>query len=94
MKGPKTKESKEKLKKRGVAKRKQEVRRGGMSIRLQLLIGFLVPICFIVAVGMISYLKASEGLTENYEKSSMTALELTVTSLNEAMQSIVTNKRN
>lgn len=91
MKGPKTKESKEKLKKRGVAKRKQEVRRGGMSIRLQLLIGFLVPICFIVAVGMISYLKASEGLTENYEKSSMTALEMTVTSLDEAMQSVVTN---
>lgn len=80
MKRPKVSESKEKLKKRGA-----------MSIRLQLLIGFLVPICFIVAVGMISYLKASEGLTNNYEKSSMTALEMTVTSLDEAMQSIVTN---
>lgn len=62
----------------------------GVSIRLQLVIGFLVPVLFIVAVGMISYLKASSGLTENYEKSSMTALEMTVTSLEEAMQTVVT----
>lgn len=74
-------------KKRG--KKGTSGRLGGMSIRLQLIIGFLVPVCFIVAVGVISYLKASEGLTDNYEKSSMTALEMTVTSLDEAMQSIV-----
>lgn len=60
----------------------------GIPIRVQLIIGFLVPILFCVAIGVISYSKASEGLTDNYEKSSETALNMTMTSLDEAMQTI------
>lgn len=71
-------------------KKDRNIGMSGMSIRLQLIIGFLVPVFFIVAVGIISYLKASSGLTANYEKSSMTALEMTVTSLEESMQTVMT----
>lgn len=60
----------------------------GLSIRMQLIIGFLIPILFIVCIGVISYSKASKGLIENYEKSSITALEMTMNSLDEAMQTI------
>ncbi len=75
-------------------KRVKEVRNKkklGLSIRVQLIVGFVVPILFIVAVGIVSYTKASEGLTSNYEKSSMTALEMTVATLEEGMKNIVTN---
>lgn len=59
-----------------------------MSIRMQLIIGFLIPILFCVAIGGISYMRASEGLVANYEKSSLTALEMTMTSMDEAMNTV------
>ncbi len=60
----------------------------GVSIRVQLVIGFLIPILFCVAIGYISYTRASEGLISNYERSSVTALEMTMNSLDEAMNTI------
>lgn len=63
--------------------------RHGISIRFQLILGFLVPVLFIVAVGFISYRKASAGLTANYEQASTTAAEMTVTSMEEAMRTIM-----
>lgn len=56
-----------------------------ISIRTQLIISFLIPILFSVAIGVISYTKASEGLITNYEKSSLTALQMTMTSMDESM---------
>lgn len=63
--------------------------RHGISIRFQLILGFLVPVLFIVAVGFISYRKASTGLTTNYEQASTTAAEMTITSMEEAMRTIM-----
>lgn len=60
----------------------------GISIRAQLIIGFLIPIVFIIFIGLISYRRASEGLIANYEQSSLTALEMTMNSLDESMQTI------
>lgn len=60
----------------------------GVSIRAQLIVGFLIPVLFCVAIGLISYIKASEGLVSNYEKSSATALKMTMTSLDEAMSTV------
>ena len=48
--------------KKQTEKRKQKEKAGqafGFSIRLQMLIGFCVPILFLVLVGIISYNKAS-----------------------------------
>lgn len=70
-------------------KRKQKEKAGqafGFSIRLQMLIGFCVPILFLVLVGIISYNKASTGLTENYEQSTINALEMTRNSLDSSFQ--------
>lgn len=61
----------------------------GISIRTQLFIGLLLPVLFIIVVGITSYMKASEGLIANYESSSMSALEMTVTTLDESMKSIL-----
>ncbi|MBD5477215.1 MAG: hypothetical protein HDR17_14765 [Lachnospiraceae bacterium] len=58
----------------------------GFSIRGQMLIGFCVPILFLVLVGIISYNKASTGLTENYEQSTINALEMTRNSLDSSFQ--------
>lgn len=47
------------------------------SIRLQLITGFLVPIIFIIIIGVVSYQKSYEGLIQNYEKSALTAIDMT-----------------
>ena len=44
--------------------KKHNVRFG---ILQKLILGFLVPIAFIVVLGIISYSKASEGLVSNYQ---------------------------
>ncbi len=67
------------------SKRKLEI---GISIRMQLIIGFVIPIIFCIAIGLISYTKASEGLIANYEKSSLTALQMTMNSMDESMNNI------
>lgn len=59
-----------------------------IPIRVQLLVGFLIPIIFIIAVSVTTYFKASEGLEKNYESSSITALEMFVTSFDEATNQI------
>lgn len=67
---------------------KQTKPKMGISIRMQLIIGFFIPVVFMIGIGWISYRKASEGLIENYEKSSYTALEMTMNSFDESMQTI------
>lgn len=68
----------------------KEKKQFGLSIRVQLIAGFMLPIAFIIAVGVVSYTKASSGLTGNYESSSRTALEMTVATLEESMKNIQT----
>lgn len=69
-------------------KNKKAVLKMGLSIRLQLIIGFLIPIVFIIMVGRVSYIKAYEGLTQNYEKSACTAMEMTMNSMDASMQTV------
>lgn len=45
------------------------------NIKMQLLIGFLVPILFVIGIGTISYRKAEEGMAANYEDSAKTAID-------------------
>lgn len=66
-------------------KRPREI---GISIRLQLIIGFCIPVLFIIIVGVVSYGKAARGLEKNYEKSSINALEMTRNSLDSSLQVI------
>lgn len=73
---------------KGTAQKKEFKLNIGLSIRVQLIIGFIIPIAFCILIGVLSYNKASEGLVENYETSSKTALEMTMTSMDEAMSTI------
>ena len=47
------------------------------SIKVKLIGGFLVTILFIIALGVISYQKASTALIDKYEKSTQSALNMT-----------------
>lgn len=71
-----------KEKKKGFAKKqiKEGVKSNllqGISIRVLLYIGFMIPVLFLVTVGLVSYQKASEGLRDNYEESAENAVEMT-----------------
>lgn len=62
--------------------------RFGLSIRTQLIMGFALPIVFMLIIGWTSYRKSYEGLTNNYESSAYTAAEMTMSSLDASMQTI------
>ena len=47
------------------------------SIRLKLTISVLIPVCFIVVLGAISYKKASDGFIENYKTSFSQSMNMT-----------------
>ena len=61
------------------------------SIRTQLIIGFLVPIVFVIIVGVSGYSKAAAGMKENYENSAQTALEMSIACLDQAFKPISSN---
>lgn len=63
-------------------------RKPALSIRLQLMIGFIIPICFVIVTGLASYSMSSKGLQENYETSAYKALQMTMNSFDEAMKNI------
>lgn len=60
-----------------------------ISIRAQLIIGFLIPILFIMTVGIVSYQKAAQGLTKNYEQSTVNALVMTRNSLDSSLNVVL-----
>lgn len=47
------------------------------SMGVKLIVGFLVPVVFVIALGIVSYQKASNGIISNYEKSTKQSLDLT-----------------
>ena len=78
-------------KSRGIQKNKAGEgvgRKHGISIRIQLYIGFLLPVAFIIVVGLVSYKNASTGLAENYEESARSAVEMTVSCLDQGFASV------
>lgn len=58
------------------------------SIGFKLIIGFLVPVLFVIALGVISYKKASNGIINSYEKASMQTLVLTTQYIEFGLKSI------
>lgn len=67
---------------------KKGILKSGITIRTQLIIGFVIPIMFIMIVGIVSYQKAANGLETNYEQSTTNALEMTRNSLDSSLQII------
>ena len=77
-----------KSKAKAVKLEKDKAGKGGISIRTQLYIGFLLPVFFIIVVGIVSYQNASSGLIENYEESAKNAVQMTVSSLDQGLASV------
>lgn len=46
-----------------------------INLKVQLFIGFMVPILFLILVGNISYQKAAEGMVSNYENSALETIK-------------------
>lgn len=46
------------------------------GIRFKLFIGFIIPVFFIVVLGVISYTKASKGLITNYEQATSNSIDM------------------
>lgn len=46
-----------------------------LNLKVQLLVGFLVPILFVILVGVISSQRAEEGMVSNFEESARTSIE-------------------
>ena len=63
----------------------------GISLRIQLIVGFVVPILFLIGVGVISYRNASSGMIENYENSAINALDMTMECLERGFSPSVAN---
>lgn len=83
--GNQKKKKKEKKVKKAKEKKKPEGEKGqrksfslNVSIKLQLLVGFLVPVFFVILVGSVSYKKAEEGMISNYETSALNTIETQV----------------
>lgn len=76
--------AKEKVKTAKIAK----TTKTAISIRVQLYIGFLIPILFIIAVGIVAYRNASSGLIKNYEDSARNALEMTMKCMDQGFESV------
>lgn len=58
------------------------------SIGFKLIVGFLVPVLFVIALGVISYGKASDGIITNYENASKQTLDLTTQYIEFGLNSI------
>ncbi len=49
-----------------------------INIKLQLLVGFIIPVVFVILVGIVSYNKAEEGMISNYEISAQNTINTQV----------------
>lgn len=47
----------------------------GLSIKVQLIVGFIIPILFVVWVGVSAYNKAQDAMVANYESSAIATIE-------------------
>lgn len=74
-----------------MAEEKTDKKEFGISLRIQLIVGFAVPILFLVGVGVISYRNASSGMIENYENSAINALDMTMECLERGFSPSVAN---
>ncbi|ROR31822.1 methyl-accepting chemotaxis protein [Mobilisporobacter senegalensis] len=60
------------------------------GIRMKLIGGFIIPVGFIIFLGIVSYQKASEGIIKSYEASSQTSLNMLSRYYNLGLQSVIT----
>ena len=85
----KTKKKGERYNNTNIKKRKgAKTRVNFNSIRVKLTGGFIVPVIFIILLGVVSYSKSSKGIIESYESASQTSLNMLSNYYNLALESV------
>lgn len=62
-----------------------------VNLKLQILVGFVIPILIVIAVGFSSYRQAADGLIETYENSNITSMEMASQLIDFGLQSIISS---
>lgn len=65
--------------------------KGWSSIAINLILAFIIPVVFIIFIGIVSYQKASSAIVDSYKRSSKTALEMTSKYLEFGFDSVVSS---
>lgn len=58
------------------------------GLKVQLLVGFMIPVCIVALVGNYAYNKAADGMLNNFGESAQTAIQMTATLLDFGFQSV------
>ena len=68
----------EKKEKTATVKKEKRNQKGiHLSLKLQLIIGFLLPIIMLICIGTYAYQKAASGMVNNYRETALQALQMT-----------------
>ncbi|MDF2586213.1 MAG: methyl-accepting chemotaxis sensory transducer [Anaerocolumna sp.] len=59
-----------------IAKNKKQIKFGSLGILQKLILGYIIPVIIVVALGIISYSKASKGLITNYESATKNTIDM------------------
>lgn len=62
-----------------------------LNLKMQILVGFVIPILIVIALGFTSYKQAADGLIETYENSNITSIEMASQLIDFGLQSIISS---
>ncbi|MGN1146980.1 MAG: methyl-accepting chemotaxis protein, partial [Lachnospiraceae bacterium] len=62
-----------------------------LSLKMQLIIGFTLPILMVICIGIYAYNKAAAGMVNNYRETSLQALQMTSDYMNYGFSNIQSN---
>ena len=62
-----------------------------LNLKLQILVGFVIPIFIVIGVGFYSYEQAAKGLIETFENSNITSIEMASQLIDFGLQSIISS---
>ncbi len=86
-KQPKIKEQKKSA--GGVKAQGASKRRGlHLSLKAQLIIGFVLPVLLVVCIGIYAYNKAEKGMVNNYRETALQALQMTTDYMNFGFETV------
>lgn len=88
-KSPKTKGDKKR--RAFFSRRKTRRRLKPLNLKLQILVGFVIPIFIVIGVGFYSYRQAADGLIETFENSNITSIEMASQLIDFGLQSIISS---
>ena len=97
VKAPKVKTPKEKTPKEKTVKSvkimKDKKPKNGvhLSLKMQLIVGFLLPILMVVCIGIYAYNKAAAGMVNNYPETALQALQMTADYIDYGFSTVQSN---